>query len=141
MSKPDEQKKSALMGAEMFIGVLVVLIIAAMIEYLLNVHSAIFTITILMIALMTAILLIRAIFPGFVMKIAPDERIKKARAKAAIHSWALTFVLMAALELAIRIYKLDLTASDALLYTQVLMIYSFLILSWYYGRKPDIELV
>lgn len=133
-------RKNPLNGTGLFIGVLFVLIIAAVIEYLLNVHSAIFTITVAMIALMTAILLIRVFFPGFVTKIAPDERIQKARAKAAIHSWAMTFAFMVALQLAISIYKLDLAAKDVLMYTLLVMLYSFLILSWHYGHKPDVEL-
>ena len=134
------KKPAPLPGYGMFLAVLVILVLAIVVEYLLHVSVVIFDITIGMVSLMTIILLIRTLFPGFVRRIALDERLQKARAQAIAYSWYLTIAFMIALQLADSLRVFSLTMNEALMYTLLVALYSFLVLSWYYGRMADVEL-
>jgi len=134
------KKPAPLLGSGLFLTVLMILVLSAVIEYLLKINVVVFDMTIGMVSLMTIILLIRMLFPGFVRRIALDERLQKARAQAIAYSWYLTIAFMIALQLADSLRVFSLTMNEALMYTLLVALYSFLVLSWYYGRMADVEL-
>lgn len=127
-------------GTELLIGLMALLIVAAVMEYLLKLNAVIFDLTAGMIALLTVVIFIRLLLSYGNMWTSPDERMKKARAKAYTVSWYLIVAFITLLRVGDSIFKLDLTADHALMYALLVAFYSFIFLSWHYGRKADVEL-
>lgn len=127
----------------LFLGLITLLVIAAIVEYWLHIGGMAFYLTVFMVVPIVAIAILRMLMVPVWVKnwpeYVPDERVKRIDVHARAGAFYIAFFALIILSTLTLLKILDLGSYNSLLVTWLVMGYSWFTLRWYYGRKGDIE--
>ena len=126
----------------LFLGLVTLLVIAAIVEYWLHIGGMVFYLTVFMIVPVVAIATLRMLmvpawvknWPEYVL----DERVKRIDVNARAGAWFATFLVVIAL-IVLNIIKIDIGTYYSLMIVFFTAVYSWIAFKWYYGRKGDVS--
>jgi cobalamin synthase len=126
-----------------FLAFVTLLGIAVIVEYWLGIGGAALTVTIIMLILLAAFAVIRFSMADRMLKRMPeylqDERTRKIDYKARSLSWYMSFLLVCVLILLTAFHIVEISAYSVVALLFFVMLYSWIVFKWYYGRKGDVE--
>ncbi|HEY3422407.1 MAG TPA: hypothetical protein VGK13_04550 [Methanocellaceae archaeon] len=126
-----------------FLGILTLLGVAAIAEYVIGTTGPVFGITILMFVLVGIIAVLRILMTDRriqnMQNEVPDERTKKIDTYAQSKSWYVTFMLICVFVFLNTFRIIDLSVYEVLIVLFFATSWSWIAFRWYYGRKGDVS--